>query len=158
MYEDDTRLFTQTVALSLVMVMFDRCDHHSHIESVCSISHKIIVVCLSVSTEMIWPWDTWCSISGYRRLEARARRFLCMSTIALSTDIASWTDYKKTRAAWTAQASQAKPGPLYLITQYGTGRQITLTNSRGSYQYISERESPRGYVNENYRCISWELD
>ena len=52
--------------------------------------YKIIVVCPSVhygrSAEMIWLRDTRWSISGYRRLEARARRFLCVSVIALATD------------------------------------------------------------------------
>ena len=54
------------------------------------IIYKIIVVHPSVhygrSAETIRPRDTRCSISGYRRLEARAKQFLCMSVIALATD------------------------------------------------------------------------
>ena len=56
--------------------------------------YKIIVVCPSVcpsvhygrSVETIWPRDTRCSISGYQRLEARARQFLCISIITLATE------------------------------------------------------------------------
>ena len=61
-------------------------------ELVCMAYHiyKIIVVCPSVrygrSVEMIRPRDTRCSISGYQLLEARARRFLCVSVIELATD------------------------------------------------------------------------
>ena len=39
------------------------------------------------SAETISPRDTRYSISGYRLLEARAWRFLCVSVIALATDM-----------------------------------------------------------------------
>ena len=61
-------------------------------------------MCLSVTGGQRKQFDQDAVIPGYRALEARARRFLCISMITLTIQaraLASWSDYTKTRQQWT---------------------------------------------------------